>query len=208
MAKPKTIHDFGGFPQALFDQQYPAPGFPQAAQELAALLRQPGSGQPLQLDHHAWGLDHGAWAVLQPMFPNADTPVIQLSMDYARPPAEHFALGQQLKVLRDVGVLIVASGNFVHNLRVLRMGASENQTYDWAREFDDTVTGYLQTGNVAALQDFQKLGAIASQAHPTFDHLLPLLYAAGAVDACESPQFFNSSFQAASISMRSVLWDS
>jgi 4,5-DOPA dioxygenase extradiol len=206
MARPKTIHDFGGFPKALFDQQYPAPGFPQAAQEISAQVRQPGTGKPLLLDVEEWGLDHGAWSVLKPMFPQADIAVIQLSMDYSRPPAEHYALGQQLRGLRERGVLIVGSGNIVHNLRVMQRSAASDQAYDWALEFDLTIASYLQTGNFAALQQFQALGAVAQQAHPTHEHLLPLLYAAGAVDANESPAFFNTSFQAASISMRSVIW--
>ncbi|NDP38459.1 MAG: 4,5-DOPA dioxygenase extradiol [Rhodoferax sp.] len=206
MAQPKTIHDFGGFPPALFDQQYLAPGFPLAAQEISRSLRQANSGKPVSLDMQDWGLDHGAWSVLKPMFPQADIPVIQLSMDYSRPPTEHYALGQQLKGLRERGVLIVGSGNIVHNLRTLQMGAAPDQAYDWALEFDQTVAGYLQSGNLTALQDFQSLGAVAKQAHPTHEHFLPLLYAAGAVDASEEPQFFNTSYQAASISMRSVIW--
>ena len=206
MAQPKTIHDFGGFPQALFDQHYPAPGFPQAAQEISDQVRQPGTGKRLSLDGQEWGLDHGAWSVLKPMFPEADAPVMQLSMDYSRPAAEHFALGRQLRGLRDHGVLIVASGNIVHNLRVMQAGAAANQAYDWALEFDQTIAGYLQTGNFSALQDFQGLGTMAQQAHPTHEHLLPLLYAAGAVDGDEAPAFFNTNFQAASISMRSVIW--
>jgi len=206
MAQPKTIHDFGGFPQALFDQQYPAPGFPAAAHEISMGLQQPDSAQPVSLDLQDWGLDHGAWSVLKPMFPQADIPVIQLSMDYSRPPSEHYALGQQLKALRDQGVLIVGSGNIVHNLRTMQMNAASNQAYDWALEFDQTMADYLQQGNHVAVQNFQSLGAIARQSHPTHEHFLPLLYTAGAVDANEPPQFFNTSFQAASISMRSVLW--
>jgi 4,5-DOPA dioxygenase extradiol len=206
MAQPKTIHDFGGFPQALFEQQYPAPGFPQAAQEIAQVVHQPGSTGQLWLDLQEWGLDHGAWSVLKPMFPLADIAVMQLSMDYGRAPAEHYALGQQLKGLREHGVLIVGSGNIVHNLSALQMGATPDQSYDWALGFDQTIADYLLRGNFAALQDFQKLGVVAQQAHPTYEHLLPLLYCVGAVDADETPQFFNTSFQAASISMRSVLW--
>lgn len=206
MKKPKTIHDFGGFPKALFDQQYPAPGFPEAAQEISQWVRQPGSAQPLSLDWQDWGLDHGAWAVLKPMFPQAKIPVLQLSIDYGRPPADHYALGQQLKGLRERGVLIVGSGNIVHNLRALQMGTPSHQAYDWALEFDQSIARYLQQGDFAALQDFQKLGAVAQQAHPSHEHFLPLLYCAGAVAADEAPQFFNTSFQAASISMRSVLW--
>jgi 4,5-DOPA dioxygenase extradiol len=206
MAQPKTIHDFGGFPQALFEQQYPAPGYPAAARELAVWLRQPHSQQPVQLDTDQWGFDHGSWAVLKPMFPAADIPLIQLSMDYQQPPGSHFAMGQQLKTLRDHGVLIVASGNIVHNLRALQMGPLAEQGYDWAREFDSTVATYLQQGDVLSLQNFQQLGSIAQQSHPSFEHFLPLLYAAGAVDADERPEFFNTGFQAASISMRSAVW--
>lgn len=206
MAQPKTIHDFGGFPKALFEQQYPAPGFPQAAREISALVRQPDTDAPLRLDEQAWGLDHGAWGVLKPMFSHADIPVVQLSMDYSRPAAEHYALGQQLKGLRERGVLIVGSGNIVHNLRTMQISAASNQAYDWALEFDQTVAGYLEAGDFAALQDFQTLGAVAQQAHPTHEHFLPLLYAAGAIDADEAPTFFNTSFQAGSISMRSVVW--
>ncbi len=202
MAQPKTIHDFGGFPQALFDQQYPAPGAPAVAQEISQGIKQPAVG----LDKQEWGLDHGTWAVLKPMFPQADIPVIQLSMDYGRPPAEHYALGRQLKALRGRGVLIVGSGNIVHNLRATQRGAASNQAYDWAIEFDKTIGAYLQQGNLAALPDFQKLGPVAQLAHPTYDHYLPLLHAAGAVDAREPLRFFNTSFQSASISMRSVLW--
>ncbi len=205
MAQPKTIHDFGGFPKALFDQQYPTSGWPDAATHLAQVLHQPGSGQPLQLDAQAWGLDHGAWGVLKPMFPQADIPVIQLSMDYQRPPAEHFALGRQLAALREQGVLIVASGNIVHNLRTMQRDAADNQAYDWAFEFDQIIAAQLQAGNCQGLQDFQQF-ASARLAHPSHDHLLPLLYAAGAAAADETPAFFNVGFQAASISMRSVIW--
>ena len=205
MAQPKTIHDFGGFPQALFDQQYPAPGFPAAAEEISKTLKQPGTDLPLALDVATWGLDHGTWSVLKPMFPAADIPVLQLSMDPRGRPEDHFALGQQLKALRLRGVLIVGSGNFVHNLRTMQPGAAPNQAYDWAIEFDQTVAGYLENGDFAALQRYQSL-TTAALAHPTDEHFLPLLYAAGAVDTTEVPQFFNTSYQAASIAMRSVVW--
>jgi 4,5-DOPA dioxygenase extradiol len=206
MAAPRTIHDFGGFPQELFDQQYPAPGAPLAARAISQAVRQPGSGAPLGLDAKEWGLDHGAWAVLQPMFPQADIPVIQLSMDYQCAPAQHYALGQQLRALRDRGVLIVASGNIVHNLRALQRTAGNGHAHDWAIEFDRITADHLTHGRLDALQDFQRLGTLAQQAHPTWEHYLPLLYAAGAVHLGETPQFFNAVFQAASISMRSVLW--
>ena len=204
MAQPKTIHDFGGFPQELFDQQYPAPGDVTAAKALAQLVRQRYS-QPLGLDEN-WGLDHGAWGILKPMFPDADIPVIQLSMDYSRPPEDHYALAQQLKALRERGVLIVASGNIVHNLREMQRGAAASQAFDWALEFDQTTGGHIQQGNLGALQNFLKLGSLTKMAHPTHEHYLPLLYAAGAADAGESARFFNVSYQGGSIAMRSVIW--
>ena len=204
MAQPKTIHDFGGFPQELFDQQYPAPGEPDAAAEISLAVRQRAS-VPLGLDT-SWGLDHGAWSVLKPMFPAANIPVIQLSMDYSRAPSEHYALARQLKALRQRGVLIVASGNVVHNLQQAQRGAAANQAYDWALEFDQTIAGQVQQGQLDALQNFQKLGSLATMAHPSYEHFLPLLYAAGAVAPGEQPEFFNTSFQLASISMRSMLW--
>jgi 4,5-DOPA dioxygenase extradiol len=202
MAQPKTIHDFGGFPQELFDQRYPAPGAPAVAAEISRGIRQP----PVGLDAAEWGYDHGTWSVLKPMFPKADIPVVQLSMDYSRPPAEHFALGRQLRSLRERGVLIVGSGNIVHNLRATRRDAASNQAYDWAVEFDSKIAGQLQQGELAALADFQKLGNVAQLAHPTYDHYLPLLHAAGAADPKEPVRFFNANYQAASISMRSVVW--
>jgi 4,5-DOPA dioxygenase extradiol len=181
MDQPKTIHDFGGFPQELFDQQYPAPGDSAAAQAIAQLVRQRGSA-PLGLDAGEWGLD------------------------YARGPEDHYALARQLKALRQRGVLVVGSGNIVHNLRQTQRGASGSQAYDWALEFDQTIGGYVQQGNLDALQNFQKLGSLAKIAHPSWEHFLPLLYTAGAVEASEPMRFFNTSFQAASISMRSVVW--
>jgi 4,5-DOPA dioxygenase extradiol len=204
MAKPRTIHDFGAFPQELFDQQYPAPGFPEAAREISHLVRQTRA-KPLGLDA-SWGFDHGAWSVLKPMFPQADIPVIQLSMDYSRPPSDHYALAQQLKALRRRSVLIVGSGNLVHNLQQAQRGAAPHDAYDWALEFDHTMGGYIQQGNLDHLQSFQKLGSLARMAHPTHEHFLPLLYAAGAVEPGEPPRFFNTNFQLASISMRSVVW--
>lgn len=206
MANPKTIHDFGGFPQALFDQQYPAPGAPAVARSLARELKSPATGAALGVDDGEWGLDHGTWSVLKPMFPKAQIPVLQLSMDYSRAPAEHYALGQQLRALRERGVLIVGSGNVVHNLRVTRRGTAANEAYDWASEFDLVVQEQIKKGQLDTLQNFQKLGAVAQQAHPTHEHYLPLLYAAGAVQSTEMPRFFNTGFQSASISMRSVLW--
>ena len=205
MPKPRTIHDFGGFPQELFAQQYPAPGAPGVTQEISQRLMQPGSVNPMGLDTE-WGLDHGTWSVLKPMFPAANIPVVQLSMDYGRPAAEHFALGQQLRALREQGVLIVGSGNVVHNLRAARFGVPPTQAYDWAIEFDKTVEAQVSTGNLKALADFQKLGSLAQQAHPSFEHYLPILYTAGAAHAGEPVRSFNTNYQAASIAMRSFVW--
>ena len=159
MARPKTIHDFGGFPQELFDQQYPAPGAPSAAAAIAQGVRQPFSGAPLGLDAAEWGFDHGTWSVLKPMFPRADIPVLQLSMDYSRPPAEHYQLGQQLRALRERGVLIVGSGNIVHNLRATRRDARPDQAYDWAIEFDRIVGEQIEEGPTGRAAGFQVASA-------------------------------------------------
>ncbi|OJU89982.1 MAG: 4,5-DOPA dioxygenase extradiol [Burkholderiales bacterium 66-5] len=206
MAEPRTIHDFGGFPRELFEQQYPAPGAPQAAHALVQLLRSPATGGALQVDEGEWGLDHGAWSVLKPMFPAADIPVMQLSMDYDRPASEHLALGRQLAVLRDFGVLIVGSGNTVHNLRAMRPEAGINATYTWANAFDTRVAQAVEQGDAQALADFQQWGEIAQLSHPSYDHYLPLLYAMGAVQKGEQLRFFNTGFQKAAIAMRSMLW--
>lgn len=145
--KPKTIHDFGGFPQALFDQQYPAPGAP----DLARAIADKGGARKLRLDATGWGFDHGAWSVLKPMFPAADIPVLQLSMDYSRPPAEHLALASELKFLRERGVLVVGSGNVVHNLRATRRGTRPDQAYDWAYEFDAWARPLIEAADGKAL---------------------------------------------------------
>ena len=202
MAKPKTIHDFGGFPDQLFAQQYPAPGAPETAKELSAMLKSPIPGSIVGVDNAEWGLDHGTWSVIKPMFPAANIPVMQLSMDYSRAPSEHYALGQQLKTLRDYGVLIVGSGNIVHNLRAMRQSAP----YDWNIEFDATIAKQLASGNLAQLADFQKLGEIAKLAHPTYDHYLPLLYAAGAAEGTDLLRTFNDTLTMGSLSMRSTIW--
>lgn len=205
MDHPKTIHDFGGFPKELFAQNYPAPGAPLAAREISVSVSQHGN-IPLGLDVGEWGLDHGSWGVLKPMFPLADIPVLQLSMDYNAPMAAHVAIGEQLRALRERGVLIVGSGNLVHNLRAARFDVPVAQAFDWAIEFDKWAGVQIETGNIAALQDFQQLGFLAQQAHPTFEHYLPVLYAAAAAYPDEKVRSFNTRFQGASISMRSVIW--
>ncbi len=206
MAQPRTIHDFGGFPQALFEQQYPAPGDPAWAARIAQAVRQPASGEPLMLDDHEWGLDHGSWGVLKPMFPEADIPVVQLSIDLSRPTTEHFALGRQLVSLRDEGVLIVASGNTVHNLRLMQWSAYPDQAFEWTAEFDQWVAAQISAGRPEALCDYTRLGDTARLAHPSHEHYLPLLVAAGATREDDTPSYFNDRFQAGSVAMRSVVW--
>lgn len=184
----------------------PRPGAPALAPALAAALKNPATGKPLNVDWER-GLDHGAWGVLQPMFPQADIPVVQLSMDITRPAAEHWALGQQLAALRERGVLLVASGNVVHNLSTLRQGMGLNATYRWALQFDDRVANHILAGDVQPLVQFAQWGDITEVCHPTHEHFLPLLYAAAAVLPGDRPRFFNAGFQMASIGMRSVVWE-
>ena len=205
MEKPPTIHDFGGFPQELFEQQYPAPGAPHWVEDTARWLRQAHDGSPVGIDLKSWGLDHGCWGVLKPMFAQADIPVVQLSIDYHRPAAEHFQMGRQLQKLRDEGVLILASGNTVHNLRALQRTASQNMAYDWSIEFDAWVASQISEGKLEALVDFQAQPT-AQMAHPSHDHFLPLLYAAGAARSDDEVTYFNPGHQLASIAMRSVIW--
>jgi 4,5-DOPA dioxygenase extradiol len=201
-AKPKTIHDFGGFPQALFDQQYPAPGSPAIARALADAHPR----RRMRLDGGDWGYDHGAWSVLKPMFPAADIPVLQLSMDYSRAPADHLSLAAELKPLRDRGVLIVGSGNVVHNLRATRRGTAPNQAYDWAFAFDHWAKPLIEAADGKALAAFLGQGELARMAHPTHDHMLPLLHAVATVSPGERARQFGEGFQSGAISMRSVLW--
>lgn len=206
MSQPRTIHDFGGFPQALFEQQYPAPGDPAWAARIANAVHQPGTDQPLHLDPDNWGLDHGSWGVLKPMFPAADIPVIQLSVDVQRSAADHYALGQQLAALRDEGVLVIASGNTVHNLRTMQWSATPEQAYPWTAEFDQWVADQIGRGTPQGLCDFASLGETARLAHPSIEHYLPLVVAAGASLDTDTPSFLNDRYQGGSIAMRSVVW--
>jgi len=206
MAWPRTIHDFGGFPQALFDVQYPAPGDPALAHELAQNLVQPSDGGHPGLDTGHWGLDHGAWSVLMPMFPLADIPVIQLSIDITRPMADHMALGRQLAGLRAKGILIVASGNTVHNLRAMHRDAADDQAYDWAVSFDAEVANCITRHDLEGLARLPQTSTWGSMAHPSWEHYVPLLYAAGAAGEAAEVSFFSEAFQAASVAMRSVVW--
>ena len=200
---PKTIHDFGGFPKALFDMQYPAPGAPEFAHQAANLLASLGA-KPSQ----DWGLDHGAWTVLHFLYPKADIPVFQLSIDYAQGGNYHLAVGKALSELRDQGVLILASGNVVHNLRHVDRNASDGlmASRPWAQSFDSAVKAALLTNDAKALADYERLDAGAHLAAQTPDHYWPLLYALGAARDGEAPQFIFEGFQLGTLSMRCVQW--
>jgi 4,5-DOPA dioxygenase extradiol len=193
---PRTIHDFGGFPRQLFEVQYPAPGSP----ELARLVQQTATEVPVGLDFE-WGLDHGAWSVLRRMFPNADVPVIQLSLDRTREPAFHYELGRQLRSLRRNGVLIIGSGNMVHNLRMI---AWQDVAYDWAREFDEKLQQLILARDHDSIINYQHLSEEARLAVPTNEHFLPLLYVLGLQDDHDEVGFFADKVTLGSISMRSV----
>ena len=199
MTSPKTIHDFGGFPQALFDVQYPAPGNP----ELAARVRDLLSPIDVELDY-SWGLDHGTWSVLAHVYPEASVPVVQLSIDATQPAGFHYALAARLRVLRDEGILILGSGNVVHNLRTINWQAAA-PAFDWATRFNDTVRGHLQRHDHAPLVAYENFGADARMAVPTPEHFLPLLYVIGLQEKGERIAFPVDGIQNASISMLSVV---
>lgn len=195
-AQPETIHDFGGFPPALFAQQYPAPGAPALAARVSELAAQAGrqvTATP------AWGLDHGAWSLLASLFPKADVPVCQLSLARAYAPSDHLALARCLQPLRNEGVLVLCSGNIVHNLR--RLDFAGGPAPDWAVQFDTHVARALEHGDEAALLDIDRAG----WAVPTPEHYLPLLYAAGLRHPQDQLAFFNTGFDLGSLSMRSFV---
>ncbi len=196
MERPKTIHDFYGFPPALHEKNYPAPGCPDLARTVQGMVR----GTPVELDVD-WGLDHGAWAVLCRMFPKADVPVIQLSLDRRKEPAFHYELGRELRGLRKKGVLIIGSGNMVHNLREM---AWEDTAYDWALEFDARMKELILSCDHEAIIHYSKLGRAARLAVPTPEHYLPLLYVLGAQDEPDGVAFFADRVTLGSMSMRSV----
>nr|WP_113865406.1 4,5-DOPA dioxygenase extradiol [Brenneria salicis]NMN93110.1 4,5-DOPA dioxygenase extradiol [Brenneria salicis ATCC 15712 = DSM 30166]RBP65189.1 4,5-DOPA dioxygenase extradiol [Brenneria salicis ATCC 15712 = DSM 30166]RLM31761.1 4,5-DOPA dioxygenase extradiol [Brenneria salicis ATCC 15712 = DSM 30166] len=199
MEKPRTIHDFGGFPQALFDTQYPAPGSP----ELAAKIQQVLAPYPVVADQSQWGFDHGSWGVLIKMYPNADIPVVQLSVDGTKPAAHHYELGRKLATLRDEGFMIVASGNVVHNLRMIKWDGG-GEPYPWAVSFNQFVRDNLTyQGDDHPLVNFmQHEGAALS--NPTPDHFLPLLYVLGGWDGKEAITIPIDGLDMGSISMLSV----
>ena len=196
MEKPPTIYDFYGFPPELYQAKYPAPGSPELARQVQGLLPE----MDVRLDQE-WGLDHGAWSVLLRMFPQADIPVVQLSLDYTKSPAEHYALGQALRSLRHEGVLILGSGNLVHNLRIINW---EGPAYDWAIEFDQMAKEYITAHNHDPLIDYPSLGKMARLAIPTNEHYLPLLYTLALQEPGEAVGFFNEEVSLGSISMRGV----
>jgi 4,5-DOPA dioxygenase extradiol len=196
--RPRTIHDFGGFPQALFDQQYPAPGAPDIAKAAIELVR----ASHLEADTE-WGLDHGAWSVLIRMFPKADIPVFQLSLDLGKAPSDHFDLAQELKPLREKGVLIVGSGNLVHNLRALVRGGIT--PYDWAEDFDARAAEAISRRDFRALAQPLALARTLPLAHPTLEHYLPVLYPLAVADEQDDLLYFNTGIDMGSISMRSFV---
>lgn len=202
MEKPKTIHDFHGFPPELFAKEYPAPGSP----ELARLVTSTVNGAAVVLDQ-SWGLDHGAWSVLARIFPEAEIPVVQLSLDRTRPPEDHYELGRSLRPLRKRGVLIVGSGNIVHNLRALcREGDARERAYDWAARFDESVKQLIAHGDHEAVIRYERMGESARLSVPTNEHFLPLLYALGARDPGEPAVFFTERVTMCSLSMRSLMF--
>jgi 4,5-DOPA dioxygenase extradiol len=201
MEIPRTIHDFGGFPQELFDVQYPAKGSP----ELATVTQELMLPTEVELDQH-WGLDHGAWSVIKHLYPDADIPVIQMSIDYTESGQYHFDLAQKLSALRSKGILIVGSGNIIHNLRMVdfRNINTDNYGYDWAIEARADINDYLLDGNFQPLIDFEKQSKAFQLAIPTPDHYLPLIYTLGLKGKSEELSLFNDKLVGGSLSMTSV----
>lgn len=198
MEKPQTIHDFGGFPDELFAAQYPAAGSPSLAEETKKLITKTKVEKDLE-----WGLDHGTWSVLLPMYPKADIPVFQLSIDYAKPPQYHYDLAKELAELRKKGVLIIGSGNIVHNLGMVNF---RNPTikYDWATEFDTKIKDYIKNGDHQSVIDYNKLGKAAQMSVPTNDHYLPLLYSLALQEKNEAVTFFNDKSDLGAVTMTSL----
>jgi 4,5-DOPA dioxygenase extradiol len=200
MTAPRTIHDFGAsFPQALFDVQYPAPGSP----ELAARVKELLAPQPVVLDQQAWGLDHGTWSVLSKVYPDADVPVVQLSMDATKPPEWHFELAQRLAPLRDEGVLIVGTGNIVHNLPAMNWGDRHCAPYDWSQRFNEYIKQAVADDAPERAVNFASLGQDAAKAVPTPDHYWPLLYVLGARLPGDAVTFAPDHIEHGSLSMTS-----
>ncbi len=200
MQNPPTIHDFGGFPKALFDVQYPAPGSPDLAKETKSLITKTEIG----LDNK-WGLDHGAWSVIKHLYPNADIPVIQMSIDYSQGPQYHYELAQQIKSLREKGVLVIGSGNIVHNLgKVEWRRLNETFGYDWAMEANGKIKKFILDGNHKELINFRSHGKAFDLAIPTPEHYLPLIYSIALKDNKDEISIFNDKAVAGSLTMTSV----
>ena len=199
MNAPRTIHDFGGFPRELYQVKYPAPGDPELAHRVQEVLA------PLRVGmDNAWGLDHGTWSVLVHVYPDADVPVVQLSIDETQPPAFHFEIGQRLAALRDEGILIMGSGNLVHNLHTYAWGKHSPEPYDWAIRFETAAKQLMVSGVFGPLIDYESLGRDALLAIPTPDHYLPLLYVLGARREGDAVTFPVEGVDGGSISMLAV----
>jgi 4,5-DOPA dioxygenase extradiol len=204
MGKPKTIHDFGGFPKELYAVQYPAPGSPEVAKEIRNIVKKTDVG----LDEK-WGLDHGCWSVVKHLYRNADVPVIQMSLDYYQTPQYHYDLAKELSSLRNKSVLIIGSGNMVHNLRMVawdRLNAIE-YGYDWALEASEKMKKYILDGDHRSLIDYQSQGKAFNLAIPTPEHYLPLLYALALKKENEKVSLFNDKTVAGSLTMTSLKID-
>ena len=201
MENPKTIHDFGGFPQALFDVEYPAKGNPELAKETSKIIKSTHIG----LDHD-WGFDHGTWTIVRHMYPNADIPVLQLSIDYSKPAQYHYDLAKQLTSLRKKGVLIIGSGNMVHNLRMVAWDKLNEPEYgfDWAIEMNTIFKEKISSGDFKSLIDYEKLSSAAKLAIPTPDHYYPLLYNIALQESKDTISFFNDKPVGGSLTMTSV----
>ena len=198
---PETIHDFGGFPRELYEVQYPAPGNPALAEAVKTLL------YPVDVElDQTWGLDHGTWSVIKHLYPNADIPVIQLSLDYTKPASYHVELAQQLQALRSKGILIVGSGNIVHNLARVDWTNFDKDDYgfDWAIEAKETINDYLIKGDFQPLIQYEKLSKAIQLAIPSPDHFLPLLYTMALQQKDDALTLFNDKLVAGSLSMTSV----
>lgn len=200
MEKPKTIHDFGGFPQALFDVQYPAPGSLELANETKKIITKTDVG----LDHQ-WGLDHGCWSVVKHLYPNADVPIIQMSMDYTQAPQYHYELAQQLNALRKKGILIVGSGNIVHNLGMVAWDKMNvpNYAFDWAIEANEKIKSLVINNDYNNLINYKKLGTAVNLAAPSPDHFLPLLYTLALKSDNDNVSVFNDKAVMGSLTMTS-----
>ncbi|HEY5535626.1 MAG TPA: 4,5-DOPA dioxygenase extradiol [Ignavibacteria bacterium] len=204
MEKPKTIHDFGGFPKELFEVQYPAQGSPELAKEVKSIITKTEVG----LDEK-WGLNHGCWSVVKYLYPDADIPVIQMSLDYYQTAQYHYDLAKELSSLRKIGVLIIGSGNMVHNLGMVawdKLNDSE-YGYDWAIEANDKMKKYIMNGDHQSLIDYQSHGKSFNQAIPTPEHYLPLLYALALKQENEKVSLFNDKAVAGSLTMTSLKID-